>query len=66
MTVSTNVSLAAAVPSLTVTVIVAVPLALATGVTDTVRLAPLPPKAIPLLATMLESDDVPLSVKLPG
>ena len=43
VTVSTNVSLAVSSPSLTVTVIVAVPDWLAAGVTVTVRFAPLPP-----------------------
>jgi len=43
LTVSTNVSLALFTPSLTVTVIVAVPVCPAAGVTVTVRLDPLPP-----------------------
>ena len=45
-TVNTNVSVELAVPSLTVSVIVALPFWLLAGVTVTVRLAPLPPSTM--------------------
>ena len=45
-TVRTKVSLVLSDPSLTVTVMVAVPLWLLAGVTVTVRFAPLPPKTM--------------------
>jgi hypothetical protein len=48
--------------SVTVTVIVLVPLTLATGVSVIVRLAPLPPKAIPPAATTPKFDDVAVTV----
>ena len=64
-TVSKNVSLALNNPSLTVTVIVAVPDWLAAGVTVTVRLAPLPPKTILLTGTKVGLEEAPLSVRLP-
>ena len=51
LTVTTNVSLAVSVPSLTVTVIAAVPVWPDAGVTVTVRSAPLPPKAMFALGT---------------
>ena len=51
VTVTVKVVEVGAIPSETVTVIVAVPPALAAGVTVTVRLAPDPPKTMPLLAT---------------
>ena len=47
LTVTVNVSVAVREPSLTVRVIVAVPLEFATGVAVTVRLAPLPPRTTP-------------------
>src|SRR5207247_174308 len=49
LTVSTKLSLAVRLPSLTVTVMVAVPVWLSAGVTVTVGFAPEPPK--PMLAT---------------
>ena len=51
--------------SVTVTAIVLVPLALATGVSVIVWLAPLPPKAMPLAATALRFDDVAVTVSDP-
>ena len=63
LTVSRNVSLAVAAPSPTVIVIVAVPNLSATGVTVTVRLAPLPAKTILPTGTSAGLDDAPVSVK---
>jgi hypothetical protein len=65
-TVSTKVSLAVREPSLTVTVIVALPFWLAAGVTVTVRLAPLPPKTMFPLGTNPVLEELPLSVRLPA
>ncbi len=65
VTVTTKLSLALKAPSLTVTVIVLVPVCPAAGVTLTVRLAPLPPKTIPLSGTSAGLLEVPLTVKLP-
>jgi hypothetical protein len=62
-TVSTNESLASLKPSLTVTVIVAVPPKAATGVTVTVRLAPEPPNTILAFGTKLGLDELPLKVR---
>src|SRR6185369_5787276 len=59
LTVSTNVSLFVACPSLTCTVIVQAPNALGAGVTVTVRLAPEPLKLMAPLGTRLVSDDEP-------
>src|SRR6267143_5580922 len=64
-TVSTNVSLALFTPSLTVTVIVAVPVCPAAGVTVTVRLDPLPPNTMLLVGTSVGLDDPLLNVRLP-
>src|SRR2546425_2453270 len=63
--VSTNVSLALFTPSLTVTVIVAVPVCPAAGVTVTVRLDPLPPNTMLLVGTSVALDDPLLNVRLP-
>ena len=52
------------VPSLTVTVIVAVPLWFAAGVTVTVRLAPLPPKTMFASGTSVWFDEVAVTVRL--
>src|SRR5436190_1435703 len=64
LTVSEKVLLAVKAPSLTVTVMVAVPLWFAAGVTVTVRFAPLPPKAMFALGTSAVSDEPPLTVRL--
>src|SRR5499427_489152 len=64
LTVSRNPVLVESVPSLTVTVIVAAPVCPATGVTVTVRLAPLPPKAMFASGTSVWFDEVPLRVRL--
>ena len=45
--------------------IVLVPLALATGLSVSVRLAPLPPRAMPPAATTPRSDDVAVTVSEP-
>src|SRR5262245_66310375 len=66
LTVSTNGSLAERAPSLTVTVIVAVPDWPAAGVTVTVRLAPLPPKRMLRKGTSVGLDDPPLSIRVPA
>ncbi len=57
---------AVSVPSLTVTVMVEVPLPIVAGVMTTVRLAPLPPKAMFASGTNAGFDELPASVKLPG
>ena len=63
-TVNTKLVDAVSVPSLTVTVMVEVPLAPATGVIATVRFAPLPPKAMFASGTSAVFDELPASVKL--
>src|ERR1051325_1434915 len=63
---NTNVSAAVLTPSLTVTLIVAVPVWLAAGVTVTVRLPPLPPKTMFASGTNVGLDELPLRVKLPA
>src|SRR2546426_1364352 len=65
LTVSTKVSLAPFTPSLTPTVIVAVPVCPAAGVTVTVRLDPLPPNTMLLVGTSVALDDPLLNVRLP-
>ena len=59
VTVTTNVSVAVAVPSLTVSVMVVVPDWLAAGVTVTVRFAPVPPMTMLAFGTRVVLDDVP-------
>src|SRR5437016_3686212 len=66
LTVNTNVSLAVNAPSLTVTVIVAVPFWLSAGFTVTVRLAPEPPNPMFPFGTSAGLDELPLNVKLPA
>src|SRR5688572_6493782 len=62
-TVNTKFVEAVSVPSLTVTVIVAVPLSPATGVMTTLRLAPFPPPKVMLaFGTSVAFDEVPESV----
>ncbi len=64
VTVSRNVSTAAPLfASVTVTVIVAVPNALASGVTVTVRFAPLPPNTMFALGTRAVFDELPLTTR---
>src|SRR3989441_505548 len=66
LTVSTKLSLAVRLPSLTVTVIVAVPLWLSAGVTVTVPLAPEPPKMMPATGTSVGLEDAPETIRLPA
>src|SRR5690349_19658662 len=66
LTVSTNESLALFVPSLTLTVIVAMPVWLLAGVTVTVRLLPLPPKTTLFVGTSMGFEDVLPKVRLPA
>ena len=61
-TVMTNVSTAVSAPSLTVSVIVAVPDWFAAGVTVTVRLAPLPPSTTLASGTSAVLDDARVTV----
>src|ERR1017187_6300486 len=63
-TVSWNVLLAVANPSLTVTVMLALPDCPANGVTVMVRLPPAPPKTMPAFCTSAGFDEVPESVRL--
>ena len=64
VTVSRNVSLAVPLSaSVTVTVIVAVPNWLASGVTVTVRFAPLPPNTMFALGTRAGFDELPVTVR---
>ena len=65
LTVRRKLELAVALPSFTVTVIVAVPVCPVAGVTVTVRFAPEPPKTILALGTRVEFDEDPLSVRFP-
>ena len=51
-------------PSLTVTVIIAVPLWLAAGVTVTVRFEPVPPNTMFAAGTNVGLDEPPLRVRL--
>src|SRR6187551_940717 len=64
-TVNTKLVDTLSVPSLTVIVIVVVPLAPAAGVSTTLRLAPLPLKAILASGTSAVFEDVAESVKAP-
>ena len=64
VTVSTNVSLVVVVPSLTVRVIVAVPLWFAAGVTVTVRFAPPPPRTRLASGTSVWSEEVAVTIRL--
>src|SRR5256885_17039041 len=65
-TTSRNVSLALFVPSLTVTVIVALPVWLVAGVMLTVRLAPEPPNTMLAFGTSVGLEEEPLTTKLSG
>src|SRR5436190_1993898 len=64
VTVRTKLSLAVSEPSLTVAVIVAEPNWLLAGVTEIVRLAPEPPKTMPLLGTSAGLDEELLRTRL--
>ena len=64
LTVSTKGSLAVSEPSLTVTVIVAVPDCPTAGVTVTVRLAPLPPKTTLATGAKVGFEEAALSTRL--
>ena len=66
VTVSTKVSEAASAPSETLTVMVAVPVRPAAGVTVTVRFAPLPPKAMPLRGTRVVLLELPVRASAPA
>src|SRR6185503_5400204 len=66
LTVTAKLVLVLLVPSLTLTVICAVPVRLAAGAMVTVRLPPLPPKEILPFGTRLRFPDIPDIVKLPG
>src|SRR2546425_914054 len=66
LTVNTKLSLAVRLPSLTVTVIVAVPLWLRAGVTVTVLLAPEPPRTMFAVGTKVGLEDAPVTVRLPA
>src|SRR5439155_14351045 len=64
VTVNTNVSLLLRAPSLTVTVMVALPDWFVAGINVTVRLEPLPPKRILPFGTSPGLEEVPLTVRL--
>src|SRR5437867_5687772 len=64
-TVTTKLVLALYCPSLTFTVIVAVPFWLAAGLTVTVRFDPDPPKTMLLVGTSVALDEPLLNVRLP-
>ena len=66
LTVKTKFVDAVSVPSLTVTVIVDVPLPPGAGVMTTLRLAPVPPKVILAFGTSVVFDEAPESVRLLG
>jgi len=65
-TVKTKFVEALRVPSLTVIVMVEVPLPVGAGVMTTFRSAPVPPKMTLAFGTRVVFDEVPASVKLPG
>src|SRR5947208_6955575 len=66
VTVSTKLSLAVRLPSLTVTVMVAVPVWLRAGVAVTVRLAPEPPKTMLATGTKVGLEEVSERIRLPA
>src|SRR3989442_11758810 len=66
LTVNTKLSLAVRLPSLTVTVIVAVPVWLRAGLTVTVRLAPEPPKTMLAAGTKVGLEEAPETTRLPA
>src|SRR6267378_3482444 len=65
VTVTKNEVVVVADPSVTLSVMVVAPLALAAGVTVTVRLAPLPPITTFASGTRAVSDEVPLTLRSP-
>ena len=65
LTVNTKLSLAVRLPSLTVTVMVDVPVWLSAGVTVTVRFAPEPPKTMLATGTKVGLEEAPETVRLP-
>jgi len=65
-TVNTKLVEAVSVPSLTVTVMVEVPLRPAAGVITALRPVPLPPKTILATGTSVASDEVADNVNAPG
>ena len=66
VTVTTKFVLTTYCPSLTLTVIVAVPLWLVAGLTVTVRFAPDPPNTMLLVGTSVGYDEPLLNVRLPA
>src|SRR6266550_794755 len=66
LTVRRKLSLARNCPSLTLTVIVALPVWPVAGVTVTVRVVPLPPNTMLFSGTSVGFDELPLNVKLPA
>src|SRR5438093_1425980 len=66
LTVNTKVSLAVRLPSLTVTVMLAVPVWLRAGVTVTVRLAPEPPKTMLATGIKVGLEEVRERIRLPA
>jgi hypothetical protein len=66
VTVTTNVSVAVWPPSETVSVIVVVPAAFGRGVTVTSRFAPEPPMAMSAFATIVWSDEAPVTTSEPA
>src|SRR5438128_885412 len=64
VTVKVKGLIAVLVPSLTVTVICAVPVLPAAGVTVTVRFAPLPPNTIFAFGTRVVEEELPETVRL--
>src|SRR6266576_3369276 len=65
-TVSRKLLLARNCPSLTLTVIVALPVSSVASVTVTVRVAPLPPNTMLFSGTSVGLDELPLNVRLPA
>src|SRR6266851_3623974 len=65
LTVSTKLLLALRLPSLTVTVMVAVPVWLRAGVTVTVRLAPEPPRTMLAAGTRVGLEEARDTIRLP-
>ena len=66
VTVRRKVVVAERAPSETVSVTVAMPVRPAAGVAVTVRLAPLPPRTSPLVASRVVSDEAAVTVRAPG
>src|SRR6266487_6194146 len=66
LTVRRKLLLARNCPSLTLTVIVALPVWPVAGVTVTVRVVPLPPNTMLFSGTSVGLDELPLNVKLPA